>query len=357
MPIADRENWYRELLGRAPFELPLVNARMLAGKRIFVTGGAGSIGSELVRRVRQLNPAELIVFDNAEDRLYQLYREFRAKPGQPELILGDINSVDELELAFTRHRPEIVFHAAAHKYVDFLESQILAAVRTNVFGTRNVLAASAVAGVECVVVLSSDKATNPASVLGATKRAAELMVLQTAAPAVCSVRLCNVLGTAGSLLPLVLEQAERGVVTVTDNQAERYFVAPNEAAQLLLSAAIAKEPGIFVPVNTSKLNIRNLVEKILRASNRTAMIQIVGLRPGEKQAEELYSNSEQLSAARAAGLLKVTKPVEQSTPLFVLLDRLEDAHSRRDENAVIDALLTIVPEYKPSFALRNSVTR
>ncbi len=356
----EHEQWYRDLLGRDTFRTSGESARTFSGKSILVTGGAGSIGSELVRRLCGSKAARIVVFDNAEDRLYQLHCELqRAQDDAVELVLGDVNSEKELNWTLEKHRPQIVFHAAAHKHVDLLEGQVMAAVRTNVFGTRNVVRASLDSGAESIVVLSSDKAINPISVLGATKRVAELLVLANCErKKMSAVRLCNVLGTTGSLLPLVIEQAKTGVVRITDEAADRYFIAPNEAADLLLSAAAAHEDGILIPATASRLNIRALVNKIIQLSGADDHIQfeITGLRPGEKLNEELHSDAEVVELSTADGLLKVTG-ADDFRDLRVGLQELEDAYSAGDENLVIDKLTNIVPEYQPSTKLSTPIAQ
>jgi FlaA1/EpsC-like NDP-sugar epimerase len=346
-----REHWYRDILGRDTFRLPRESARSFGGKSILVTGGAGSIGSELVRRLRGLNAARIVVFDNAEDRLYQLHCELqRTQDDQVQLVLGDVNSAREVRWVLERHRPQIIFHAAAHKHVDFLEGQVLAAVRTNVFGTRNFLTACLESEAESIVVLSSDKATNPISVLGATKRVAELLVLENCERAsVSAVRLCNVLGTNGSLLPLVTEQAKTGVVRISDEAADRFFIAPNEAADLLLSAATAREQGVLIPALASRLNIRALVNKIIQysAADDEIEFEITGLRLGERLSEELHSDSEAVQSSTADGLMKIAAGHDFRN-LSAGIEELEDAYSAGDERLVIDKLANIVPEYEPS---------
>ena len=360
--MLEREHWYQELLGRDAFRLPREAARRFAGTTILVTGGAGSIGSELVWRLHELDAARVVVFDNAEDRLYQLHRKLQAAQRDPvELVLGDINSLKEMQWVLEKHRPQIVLHAAAHKHVDFLEGQVLAAVRTNVFGTRNVLAASLASGVESIVVVSSDKTTNPVSVLGATKRVAELLVLANYGQAnVSAVRLCNVLGTAGSLLPLVTEQAQKGVVQITDESADRYFIAPKEAADLLLSAASACESGVLIPATASRLNIRALVNRILQHSGSNATeikIEITGLRPGERLSEELYSDEEVLKSSTADGLMKTGVAERNVRDLRSGIEELADAYSTGDENLVLEKLMKVVPGYKSSVKVNTPVSQ
>ena len=360
--MLEREHWYQELLGRDAFRLPREAAKSFAGTTILVTGGAGSIGSELVWRLHELDAARVVVFDNAEDRLYQLHRKLQAaERNQVELVLGDINSRTEMLWVLEKHRPQVVFHAAAHKHVDFLEGQVLAAVRTNVFGTRNVLTASLASGVESIVVLSSDKATNPVSVLGATKRVAELLVLANCEQAnVSAVRLCNVLGTAGSLLPLVAEQAQTGVVQITDESADRYFIAPTEAADLLLSAASACENGVLIPAVASRLNIRALVDKILQHSGSDEAqikFEITGLRPGERLSEQLYSDEEALKSSTADGLMKAGAAERDVRDLRADIEELEDAYSTGDDNLVVEKLMKVVPGYKPSVKVSTPVSQ
>ncbi len=360
--ILERERWYQELLGRDAFRLPREAAKSFAGTTILVTGGAGSIGSELVWRLHELDAARIVVFDNAEDRLYQLHRELQiTQYEQVELVLGDINSRKEILWVLEKYHPQVVFHAAAHKHVDFLEAQVLAAVRTNVFGTRNVLTASLASGVESIVVLSSDKATNPVSVLGATKRVAELLVLANCEQAnVSAVRLCNVLGTTGSLLPLVAEQAKKGVVRITDESADRYFIAPKEAADLLLSAASACENGVLIPAVASRLDIRALVDKILQHSGSDEAqikFEIIGLRRGERLSEELYSDEEVLESSTADGLMKAGAAERDVRDLRAGIEQLEDAYSTGDDNLVIEKLMKVVPGYKSAVKVSTPLSQ
>jgi FlaA1/EpsC-like NDP-sugar epimerase len=358
----ERELWFRSVLKRDLFRLPKQAEGSFKGKSILITGGAGSIGSELLRRLRELDPATIVVFDNAEDRLYRLHCELQRTGGDGvEIVLGDINSASGLEWVLEKHSPQMVFHAAAYKHVDFLEAQPLAAVRTNVFGTRNVLRASLASGVESVVVLSSDKATNPISVLGATKRAAEHLVRASDEPAnVSAVRLCNVLETAGSLVPLVLEQAKAGVVRITHDAAERYFIAPSEAADLLLSAASCGEGGILVPAHTSRLNIRDLASRIVDDMGpgcANVKMDLVGLRPGERLTEGLCAASELIQPSAARGLQKATATKPDLDDINDRLGELEDALLTGDENLVIQSLMDVVPEYKPSYKLSVPVSQ
>jgi FlaA1/EpsC-like NDP-sugar epimerase len=360
--MMEREQWHRDLLGRDTFRLPRVAARSLAGTSIVVTGGAGSIGSEVLRRLCELDAARVVVFDNAEDRLYQLHCELqRTRNTRVELVLGDVNSLREMQCVLEKYRPQAVFHAAAYKHVDFLEGQVLAAVRTNVFGTKNVLTASLESGAESIVLLSSDKATNPISVLGATKRVAELLVLANCERAsISAVRLCNVLGTSGSLLPLVAEQVKMGVVRITDEAADRYFIAPDEAADLLLSAATAREEGILIPSLTSRLNIRALVNKIIRQSgvdDRKVEFEVTGLRAGERLSEELHSETEVPQSSTADGLMKIEAAQFDFRDLRMGIGELEDAYSTGDENLVIEKLTTIVSDYKPSSKVSTPVSQ
>ena len=348
---SEREVPFSDLLNRQLFRLPDAAAQKVAGKTILITGGAGSIGSELLRRLRELDPATIVAFDNAEDRLYRLHCELqRSGSGGVELVLGDVTSPRELEWVLEKYSPRLVFHAAAYKHVDFLETQILAAVRTNVFGTRNVLTKCQSAGVETIVVLSSDKATNPVSVLGATKRVSELLVTESGGRSdISAVRLCNVLGSAGSLMPLVLEQTKAGVVRITDNAAERYFISPDEAAELLLSAASVREQGVLIPMCASRLNIRELASRIVEEMGpglAQVRMEIVGLRPGERLSEELYQSSELVIPSDAPGLLKATATNHVSVDDG--LRELEDAFSTRDEGLVIESLMNLVPDYRPS---------
>ena len=323
-----------DLLGREPIQLDWTGIRGgLAGRDILVTGAGGSIGSELVRQIASTGPARLILLDHSEFNLYSI--EMELKEAYPALRFSrhllDVTDATAVTTLFRDERPGIVFHAAAYKHVPLLEDQLRAAIRNNVIGTRIVAEAAAANGCERFVLISTDKAVNPSNVMGGTKRVAELICqtldgqcfdsarhkcLDSASRAERSrskpksgcrfitVRFGNVLGSAGSVVPLFQRQIERGgPVTVTHPEIERFFMTIPEACQLIMQAAVIGDGGeIFVLDMGEPIKIRYLAEQMIRLSGHEPgediAIEYVGLRPGEKLFEELFYASEELVATR-----------------------------------------------------------
>jgi FlaA1/EpsC-like NDP-sugar epimerase len=296
-----------DLLGRSPVELDWVGLRQgLAGRVVLVTGAGGSIGSELCRQVVAAGPQRLVLVDNCEYSLYRMELELLEQHPELEfrrylLDVGDRHGVDAL---FERERPQIVFHAAAYKHVPLLEDQLRAAVRNNVLGTAMVADAAHRHRCERFVLISTDKAVNPANVMGATKRAAELLcqaLAEGSGTRFITVRFGNVLGSAGSVVPLFQRQIERGgPVTVTDAEVERYFMTIPEACQLIMQAAVIGAGGeIFVLDMGEPIKIREMAEQMIRLAGRDpgreVEIRYIGLRPGEKRFEELFYDAEALT--------------------------------------------------------------
>jgi FlaA1/EpsC-like NDP-sugar epimerase len=300
-----------DLLGRDPITLDWEGIRDgLTGRQILVTGAGGSIGSELVRQIASTNPQRLILLDNGEFNLYQI--ELELHETHPDLnctrYLLDVTDEQAITILFATERPHIVFHAAAYKHVPMLENQLRAAVRNNVIGTSIVAKAAHDWGCERFVLISTDKAVRPANVMGATKRAAEALCQsmnrlgsdQGVGTRFITVRFGNVLGSAGSVVPLFRRQIERGgPVTVTHPEIERFFMTIPEACQLIMQAAVLGDGGeVFVLEMGEPVKIRYLAEQMIRLSGREPgrdiQIQYVGLRPGEKLYEELFYDSEDL---------------------------------------------------------------
>ncbi len=295
-----RELRIDDLLSRAPVPIDLEAVRQVfAGRRVLVTGAGGSIGSEIVRQVAECGPAVLVALDHDETHLHDLCGSTE-RPVLP--VLADIRDAAALKRVFAQHDPEIVFHAAAHKHVPVLELHPAEAVRTNVVGTQNVLDAAALVGVERFVFISTDKAVDPGSVMGASKRVAESLVLASGPPG-CSysaVRFGNVLGSRGSVVPTFLAQLAAGrAVTVTDPRMTRFFMTIPEAVQLVMqSAALADGGEIFVLDMGSPVLIMDLAKRMIRLSGlepgRDVEIRVVGIRPGEKLHEVLHEPGERL---------------------------------------------------------------
>ena len=292
---------YSDLLGRAERKILESSVQeMLAGARVLVTGAGGSIGQELCRQIRSHDPASLHMLDHDESNMHTLQLELngRALLDSAEIIIADIRDETRIRQVFRSVRPDVVFHAAAHKHLPLLEQHSGEGVKTNVLGTQNVVRAAAECGTGRFLLISTDKAAEPRSILGATKRLAEMIVQANAngKMRVCSVRFGNVLGSRGSLLTVVRDQIERGEpVTVTDPNVTRFFMTVEEAVGLVLSAAPMGEFGeTFVLDMGEPVRIVDLVRRYaeqLRVPD--VEIRFTGLRPGEKLHETLFGELEE----------------------------------------------------------------
>jgi FlaA1/EpsC-like NDP-sugar epimerase len=349
-----------DLLGREPVSLDWTAIRTgLAGKRVLVTGGGGSIGSELSRQVARLGAETLIVLERSEYNLYRIEQELRRE--FPELLLrpllGDCADDAVLERLLGEWRPQVVFHAAAYKHVPLLEEQVREAVRNNVLGTRAVAAAADRHSVETFVLISTDKAVNPANVMGATKRAAELVCHSFAGGSrtrFVTVRFGNVLDSAGSVVPLFREQIRQGgPVTVTHPEISRYFMTIPEACQLILQAAVLGQGGeVFALDMGEPVRIRYLAEQMIRLAgkipDRDIAIVYTGLRPGEKLFEELFHEQESYSStAHRKIFLAEPRTHDGAGDTVALLRRLQQACARYDEPELLRVLRQLVPEFAP----------
>jgi FlaA1/EpsC-like NDP-sugar epimerase len=289
-----------DLLGRHEIETDIESiAGYLTGKRVLVTGAGGSIGSELCRQIYRFAPAELMMLDRDESALHavQLSIEGRALLDNPNLLLLDIRDQDLLSRLFRDHRPEVVFHAAALKHLVLLENHPAEALKSNVWGTQSVLEAAAAAGVERFVNISTDKAADPISVLGYSKRIAERLTAHMATKAegtYLSVRFGNVLGSRGSMLGSFQAQAEAGgPITVTDPDVTRYFMTVQEAVQLVIqAAAIGRDGEALVLDMGAPVRIADVAQRIAAQAHRPVNIVYTGLRPGEKLHEDLLGADE-----------------------------------------------------------------
>lgn len=351
-----REVALEDLLGRDPIALDWRQiSSALVGKTVLVTGAGGSIGSELCRQIAKVGPTQLVIFERCEFNLYSI--EFELRRNFPELImsahLGDITDPAAVDYVFNGHRPQVVFHAAAYKHVPMLQEQPREAVRNNVIGTRIVALAADKFGVETVVMISTDKAVNPTNVMGASKRVAELYcqaLSRRSQTRFITVRFGNVLGSAGSVVPLFQQQiAAGGPVTVTHPDITRYFMTLPEASQLIMQAAAMGEGGeIFVLEMGQPIKIRYLAEQLIRLSGKTLGkdidIVFTGLRPGEKLYEELFYSQEQLSkTANDKILLAHSSPMEWER-LNRLMEKMDEACQAYDQDAQRLLLQELVPE-------------
>ncbi len=297
-----------DLLGRKPVAIDLGQCRnLLMGKTVMVTGGAGSIGSELCRQILSFHPRLLLIVDNNESGLYDLTQDLLSEEEERRCILkpvvGDVTNAVEMQEVFQSYRPQIVFHAAAYKHVPLMEEYPDRAVRVNIKGTKIVASMAAQYGADIFVLISTDKAVNPRSVMGATKRICEMMVLSTRSEGSCStkftaVRFGNVLGSRGSVVPLFERQIARGgPVTITHPEMTRYFMSTSEAASLIIQAAALTEGGdIFLLDMGQQIRIEDLARRLIRLRGLRPDIDIpivyIGSRPGEKLSEELLNEGE-----------------------------------------------------------------
>ena len=304
MEVKPRAVLPEDLLGRETVKINEDDVRRyVAGKVVLVTGAGGSIGSEICRQVAAFKPAEIILFDHHENYVYFLSIDFKSK--HPELkvstVIGDIRDVGLLKNLFSKKRPHVVFHAAAHKHVPLMEDSPTAAVKNNIFGTRNMIYACAHYRVERFVMISTDKAVNPINVMGMSKRVAEMILQSRAARAstkFMSVRFGNVLGSAGSVVPLFKRQIESGgPITVTHPDVKRYFMSIKEAVMLVLQAGAMGQGGeLFILDMGEQIKVIEIAKNLIALSglqlDKDIEIKFTGLRAGEKLEEELLLDKE-----------------------------------------------------------------
>ena len=333
----------------------------VTGRVIMVTGGGGSIGSEICRQLMRFSPKQLIVFDIYENCAYELEQELLNKYGRDcpvVLLIGSIRDKARLDEVFEKYKPEIVFHAAAHKHVPTMETAPAEAIKNNVFGTRNLLMSASSHGVKRLVQISTDKAVNPTNVMGATKRITEMLMQQFARRTemkCMAVRFGNVLGSHGSIIPLWESQIKAGgPVTLTHEEITRYFMTIPEAAQLVLQAgALAEDGAIYVLDMGEPVKMIDLARKLIRFYGYTPdvdmPIKIIGLRPGEKLYEELLMDAERDNMRRTAhNKIFVAPPIPMDdNELDVQLDMLRKAAAHNDNEAV-EALRKVVATYNPN---------
>ena len=357
-----RELNISDFLSRDEIELDMGSiAGYLSGKTVMVTGGGGSIGSELCRQIMRFKPKLLIIFEIYENCAYELMYDLRQRYGKdcPVItLIGSIRDKQRLDEVFDEYHPEVVFHAAAHKHVPLMELSPAEAIKNNVFGTRNLLESASAHGVERLVQLSTDKAVNPTNVMGATKRITEMLIQRYGEKTnmkCMAVRFGNVLGSHGSVIPLMESQIRRGgPVTVTHPDITRYFMTIPEAAQLVLQAGgIAKSGSIFVLDMGEPVRIMDLAEKLIRAygyePNVDMPIKIIGLRPGEKLYEELLMDSERDKMTRTAHKKIFVANVDKidDAQYDHMMQVLQSVEDKNDERAV-EAIAEIVPTYHPA---------
>jgi FlaA1/EpsC-like NDP-sugar epimerase len=349
-----------DLLQREPIQMDRQELHpLLEGKRVLVTGAGGSIGSELCRQIARYHPTMLILFERYENGLFALDLELRALYPKITIIpaIGDVTIPERVAEVLQQTDPELVFHAAAHKHVPLMELNPKEAVRNNVFGTKTVAEASLASGVDRFVLISTDKAVNPTSVMGATKRVAEDLLQSLShrgRTKFTVVRFGNVLGSNGSVVPLFTDQIRRGgPVTVTHPEIKRFFMTIPEAVQLVLQASLLGQGGeVFVLDMGEQVKVVDLARNMIVLSGLVPDqdIQIVysGLRPGEKLYEELFEETEQVELTAHAKIRRaINASAIQSDRLDRVIAHLEAAVSHGDDDELVRRLNEAVPTYAP----------
>lgn len=351
-----------DLLDRAPIDLRAESARdLIEGKSVLVTGAGGSIGSELCRQIATLNPASLILCERYENNLYAIQNnlidnDFSAKKLHP--VIADVTDKLRIHSVFGNFRPQLVFHAAAHKHVPLMESHPCEAVKNNVLGTLVVAEACRTWGTERFIFISSDKAVNPTSVMGATKRIAELLTYdmnQNGQTIFACVRFGNVLESNGSVVPRFIEQIKAGgPVTVTHPEIKRYFMLISEAVHLVLYAASLAQTGeIFVLEMGEQIRVLEMARNLIRLAgfvpDKDIPIEFIGLRPGEKLYEELVGSDETIEHSPTDNIFRVKS---SAVPDFFLLNQkiaeLIRKATQGDSEATVQILKKIIPTFQPS---------
>ena len=353
-------------------EIQLNNAQIseyLHDKVVLVTGGGGSIGSELCRQIMRYQPRRLLIFDIYENCAYELETELRNKYGAEApviTLIGSIRDKARLDEVFETYHPSVVFHAAAHKHVPLMEISPAEAVKNNVFGTKNLLTSAAEHGVERFVQLSTDKAVNPTNVMGCTKRLCEMLIQSFASGTdmkCVAVRFGNVLGSHGSVIPLFEEQIKRGgPVTITHPDIVRYFMTITEAAQLVLQAGgLAKGGSIYVLDMGEPVKIMDLATRLIRfygyEPGVNMQVKITGLRPGEKLYEELLMDAEQDKMLKTAhNKIFIAPPMDIDLEKFYTQLQELKVSARHNDDAVVECLQEMVPSYHPNRRVRADHT-
>jgi FlaA1/EpsC-like NDP-sugar epimerase len=352
-----------DLLPRAPVGIGAAPLdRFIRGKRVLVTGAGGSIGSELCRQIAELRPSLLVLYERHENSLYTVENNLRDLGSKVPVraVIGDVTDEAHLDMVFRQERPQLVFHAAAHKHVPLMEGNACEAVKNNVRGTRLVAEAALRRGVDRFVLISTDKAVNPSSVMGASKRVAELTIQAAAREGHTSfvtVRFGNVLGSNGSVVPRFLEQIKAGgPVTVTHPDMQRYFMLISEAVQLVLhAAALGEASAVYTLDMGDQVKLVDMARNLIRLAgfrpDEDILIEFVGSRPGEKMSEELFASDERLQPSGVDKILKV-QPVNERdlTTLKSALMELERLAASDAAPLVLAQLEHILPTFKPQFS-------
>ncbi|MEG4941307.1 polysaccharide biosynthesis protein [Microcoleus sp. F4-D5] len=372
-----REVQIEDLLRRAPIQTDTQKVlRLIRGKKVLITGAGGSIGSELCRQILKCEPAEIIIVGHGENSVFNIQQELtkvlselkKTSKTQTDItrltaFIADIRLLERLEYVFEKYRPDIIFHAAAHKHVPMMELNPPEAITNNVRGTKNLLALALKYNVQHFVMISTDKAVNPTSIMGASKRVAEMLVLQAAKESknpFVVVRFGNVLGSRGSVVPTFQRQiAEGGPITITHPDITRYFMTIPEAVQLVLQAAVIGKGGeVFMLEMGEPVRIFDLAKDLIRLSGyevgKDIEIAFTGLRPGEKLFEELFIPGEKYNRTKHKKILSLgnaSRIVKENINPEV--EALCQAGDRNDTNLIVSMLQQLVPEYIPGYSTAN----
>ena len=354
-----------DLLQREPVKTDIQSVRQfIQDKTVMVTGAGGSIGSELCRQIMKYNPSHLILFERYENNLFTIDHELNdtksnSTNGEANIdiipVIGDVTDHLSLEFVFSRYRPQIIFHAAAHKHVPLMEFNPIEAVKNNIIGTKNVIDFSSNYNVEKFVMISTDKAVNPTNIMGATKRVAEFLTMfknEHSKSKFTTVRFGNVLGSNGSVIPTFKEQIKNGgPITVTHPDIRRFFMLIPEAVQLvLLAASIGSGGEIFVLDMGEPIKIDSLAENLIRLSgfipNKEIMIKYTGLRPGEKLYEELFDKTERIVPTQNEKFRMAIPELPSDTVFSETVSELELIVRNNNVSKVIPAIQKIVPNFQ-----------
>lgn len=355
-----REVRFEDLLNRSTSQMDLAEvSKYLSGKRVMVTGAGGSIGSELCRQVAKLNPELLILFGRGENSLYHTdieLREFEPQLNRA-LVIGDIRDDAKVSQITRKYRPHIIFHAAAHKHVKFMENHPDEAVKNNILGTQNLINAAIKHEVEAFILVSSDKAVNPTSVYGASKRVTEKLVQCKAkqnGTRFIAVRFGNVIGSRASVIPNFKRQiAKGGPVTVTHREATRYFMTIPEAVQLLIQAGAMGNGGEILMLDMGEpIKILDLAQDLIRLSglevDRDIKIEFTGLEPGEKLYEELLTPQEGVTATKHQRIFVAQLEQIEERQLISQIEALSQLADALDSEGIVSKFQELVPTYQPN---------
>lgn len=335
----------------------------VAGKTILLTGAGGSIGSALAEKILSGKPHELLLLDNSEQGLFQLGRSLSCLEARPayRLVPGDVGDGCLIAALLEEDRPDLILHAAAYKHVPLMEANPFAAVQNNAILTWQLVEAAAMCGVPEFLLISTDKAANPRSALGLSKRLAEQAVIRWSAPSrrYAAIRLVNVLGSTGSVVPLLLEQIRRGgPLTITHPDAARYFMTLKDTVGLILAASSLPDGGVvYVPrlSISQRVRIVELACLLLRhtdgAIEDTIRTEFTGLRPGEKLVEDLFSEGEVIRSTLHRAICAATGALISADELDRAFLQLKEIVRRRDLAALLEVSRQVIPEYQPSSTL------